>query len=239
MTFLVNPFGFAAGGPPAFVGGNKVENINGGGGSLSLTSLTGGLSSAPAAGDVIIVAAAYGIQSLRDASWPPSGFTSLADLVSDDSFDCRLKVAYKVATGSETSININGTANVTDAAGACVHVWRNISNSTPIDVTTTTATGIDAAQPDPPAITPTTAGAIIIVIGGAGGGTLAAFSGPSMTGGLAYLFDAWAADTQDGHCAMYAKTNWTSGAFNPVAFSGGGGAGTSAWCAATVVLRPA
>lgn len=240
MSMIINPYRFAAasGGPPTYVGGNANGFIDGGGGSLSLTSLTGGIGSAAQIGDIVILAVGYGVQSLRDGGIPGS-YTSVANLSSDDSFDCRLKVGYKILTSADTSVSITGTGNVTDASGAAVHVWRNINATTPMDVTATTATGINAAQPDPPAITPVTAGAIIIVVGAAGGGTLALFSGPAMTGGLSYLEEGWGADTTDGHVAMYAKTNWSSGAFNPAAFSGGGGAGTSSWCACTLALRPA
>lgn len=239
MSMIINPYRYATagGGGLVFVGGTSSSPIDGGGGSLSLTSLTGGIGTAAAIGDIVIVAVAYGSTANRSGSLP-GGYTSLVSIGADDNFDCELRVGYKVLSSADTGLTVGGTGNVADASGVAVHVWRNI-NATPIDVTTTTATGINAATPDPPAITPVTAGAIILVIGGAAGGTLANFSGPSMGSGLEHFFEGWGADTNDGHVAMYSKTNWTSGAFDPTAFSGGGGAGTSCWCAATIALRPA
>lgn len=239
MSMIVNPYRYASAGGAGlvFVGGTSSGPINGGGGSLSLTSLTGGIGTAAAIGDIVIVAVAYGSTANRSGTLP-GGYTSLVSVGADDNFDCELRVGYKVLSAADSGLTVGGTGSGVDASGVAVHVWRNI-NATPIDVTTTTATGIDAAQPDPPAITPVTAGAIILVVGGAAGGTLANFSGPSMSGGLEHLVEGWGADTNDGHVAMYAKTDWTSGAFNPTAFSGGGGGSTSCWCACTIALRPA
>lgn len=240
MSFLLNSFRSfpASGGPPTFVGGTSGNFIDGGGGTISLTGLTGGIASSPSTGDIVIVVIGCGSQSLRNITC--SYGTSIAALQSDDSFDSSLTARYKIQTSTpDTSINVSGTANVTDSSGYCVHVWRNISSSSPLDVATTTATGLNTPDADPPAITPVTAGAIIIAMGTGGGGTLTAYTGPTTSFGRANFFSGWGADTVDGVAGIYAYTAWTSGAYNPPAFTGGGGASTSAWCAATIALRPA
>jgi hypothetical protein len=240
MSFILNPYAFGSGGgggggPPAFVGGTSGNFINGGGGSISLTSLSGGLASAPAEDDIVIVCLGLGTQSLRNVSC--SFGTLIATLSSDDSFDSVFHARYKIMTSSpDTSISVTGTGNVTDSLGYAVHVWRNIDTTTPLDVAATTATDINGAVPNPPSITPVTAGAIIVAMGGAGGGTLSNLTNP---GSVTNFFQGWGADTQDGTAGIYSYESWTSGAYDPPAFGGGGGGGTSAWCACTIALRPA
>lgn len=237
MSFIINPYIFAAagGGPPAYVGGTSGNFINGGGGTVSLTSLSGGLGTEPIENDIVIIGLALGTQSLRNVSC--SFGTLIATLSSDDSFDSVFHARYKVMTGTpDTSFSITGTGNVTDSLGYCVHVWRNIDTATPLDVAATTATGLNDAIPTFPAITPTTAGAIIIAIGGAGGGTLDTFTDP---GSVTNFLQGWGVDTQDGNACMFSYESWTSGAYNPPSPGGGGGGGTSAWTACTIALRPA
>lgn len=237
MSFILNPYVFAAssGGPPTFVGGTSGSFTDGGGGSISLTGLTGGIASAPSQNDIVIVVVSLGTQSARNIS--VSFGTSIAQLFSDDSFDCQLWARYKIMTSTpDTSINVSGTGNVTDATGYAVQVWRNINTTTPMDVTPTTATGLNTPQADPPSITPVTSGAIIIAMGGGGGGTLADYTTP---GSVTHFYQGWGADTQDGVAGIYSYESWTSGAYNPPTFGGGGGASTSAWAACTIALRPA
>lgn len=238
MSFLVNSF--LQNGPviPTYVGGTTGGFINGGDGTISLTGLTGGIAAAPAAGDYVVVALTTGSTASRSISCS-YGTSLVASLTSIDSFHAVTQVRGKVQTSTpDTSIVVSGTGNVTDACGFVVHVWRNIDQTTPQDVTIVTATGGNNAQSDPPAITPVTAGAIILAIGGAAGGTLAVHTSPGGTG-VGNFLSGWGADTQDGLTSIYSYTGWTSGAYNPAAFANGGGATSSAWTGVTMALRPA
>jgi hypothetical protein len=62
----------------------------------------------------------------------------------------------------DTTITFSQTGNADNAGTASILVFRNVDTTTPIDVTTTTATAANTVLANPPAITPTTAGAWII-----------------------------------------------------------------------------
>ena len=92
MSFILNPYVFAAssGGPPTFVGGTSGSFTDGGGGSISLTGLTGGIASAPSQNDIVIVVVLLGTKYARNVSL--SFGTFIAQLFSDDSFDYHFDV---------------------------------------------------------------------------------------------------------------------------------------------------
>ena len=124
-------------------------------------------------------------------------------------------------------------------AALAVLVFSGVNASTPIDVTTTTATGINGMTPNPPAITPVTAGAKIISMGAAahGSGSTVTFTSPDLSGFLS----AYSADNNECTLGVGYK-DWTSGAFDPGAFSlvGAGFDDPNwSWAALTLALRPA
>lgn len=205
--------------------------------TIALTSLTGGLASAPAAGDIVIVY--FGTGSNTNQNLVVSGFTEVTELFSGASEDTNLAVAYKfMGATPDTSFTLTGgTGSTNDAGAVAVQVWRGVSQVTPLDVTQTTATGINSVLCDPPAITPTTNGAII-VSGGAGAhdeenprtyssSNLSAFISlgrgdtHSVTIGLGYHI-------------------WTSGAFDPAQFTfSDTDSDVFSWAGVTLALRPA
>jgi hypothetical protein len=99
-----------------------------------------------------------------------------------------------------------------------------------------TATGINSRLANPGSITPTTTGAVVYVVGAAAGGTGGTFTDSnSLTAWLA----GNSVDTNDAMMGAGYYTGWTSGAYNPNAFTGGGTDTTSdSWAAVCVALRP-
>lgn len=204
--------------------------------TIALTGLTGGSDSAPSAGDIVIVA--YVTPSAADRSMPvlTAGYTEIADLYADDFYNTNLSVCYKVQGPTpDTSVQVPNTVTGTYAGAVAIHVWRGVDSSSPLDVATTTATGIDTGRPDPPAITPTSPGAVIVVCGGAAEGSGLAFAQPGTQ--LSNFLSVNSPDSEDAMVGV-GSFQWTSGTFNPVAWVGGDTATNASWVAATLALRP-
>lgn len=121
--------------------------------SFSLTSLSGGLASRPAIGDIVIAVIGFSNATNRDIQCTTAGYTEVADLFANP---LQMGVYYKVLTTAETSVAFN--LGVVATSNFLVHVWRQI-NSTPLDATSTTAT-----TANPPDITTVTPLAVVIAI---------------------------------------------------------------------------
>jgi hypothetical protein len=204
--------------------------------TISLTSLTGGLASAPAAGDLVIVY--FGTGAIGDRNLVVSGYTEVAELFSDDTYETNLAVAYKFMGGTpDTSFVLsNGTGNSSEAGAVAVQVWRGVNVTTPLDVAATTATGLNSVECNPPAITPVTSGAVI-VSGGAGAhtGGVGVYSSSNLTS----FISVGASDSYDVTIGL-GYHRWTSGAFDPAQFTFSlSDSTTFSWAAVTLALRPA
>lgn len=205
--------------------------------TISLTSLTGGIASAPAAGDFVVVF--YGLASSGESSalaLSVSGYTEQALIFSNDSSEAHLLVATKRLTGADTSISLSETYSGSNAAAAVVHVFRGVDATTPLDVAIQTATFLNTPRPNPPAVTPLTAGAWVVA-GGAGAhdDAVDTFTSSSLSGFLSVgQQDAEDVTVGAGYVAD------ASGAVDPGLFGYTGFVTASnAAAAATLALRPA
>jgi len=127
--------------------------------NTSLTDLTNGATLQE--NDIVVVY--YGVSSTTDIDLSATGYTELADLFISDTYDANLFVGYKIMGSTpDTTITFSQTGSADNAGTAAILVFRNVDTTTPIDVTTTTATAANTVLANPPAITPTTAGAWII-----------------------------------------------------------------------------
>ena len=224
--------GFAEG----FVG--STSNI-----TISLTSLTGGIASAPAEGDLVVVYFGVGSNTVRVPSVPVSytgisvsGYQNVAALSATDTYRANLIVSYKFmgSTPDTSFVLTDGTNSVDDAGAVAVHVFRNVDPLLPLDVAVATATGANTGVPNPPAITPTTQNAVIV------SGAAAAHIGGVLTFTSSDLTDfvtAGGNDTRDVTIGA-GYYDWDAGAFDPAQFGGGTTANTSSWAAVTLALRP-
>lgn len=202
------------------------------------TNGAGGASYAPVAGDVVIVAYAIGsANSDVDVTIVTADYVELADVYSGSTTNtANLGVYRKVLTSGDLSVTLGPTTNVQWAGAAYVEVYSGADGTTPEDVTTTTANGTGTGRPNPPSITPTTSGAIVSVFGAAAAATGAAF-----TQSGSELSDFISANRTDTIDAMVGggQFAWTSGAFDPVAWTGGTTGASDGWCAVCVAIRPA
>jgi hypothetical protein len=228
-----------------YVGGTLVRNAVGATTyTVDLTSLTGGTGSQPEENDIVIVATGFvttaffftpGVKSPTDfTTLPAPGY-----LRAIDSRDCLLSVDWKIMTSTpDTSVTV-GAGNSTSLGNVtCVHVWRNVDTTNPMDVTITTATGANSAIPNPPAITPVTPGAVMLVVGAGSSNVLedsfdisSGFANNEVKGGQM--------GSNYGYFLAIGSKDWVSGTEDPAAFTNVTTAATLSWCAATIALRPA
>lgn len=225
----------------SYVGGNT--NIGTGSSTVTvdLTALTGGSDSSPSTGDLVIVALNY--NGSTNANVPPSvstsGYTNITSLFSDDSNETNLLIARKFMGGTpDTSVAgaVPGGSG-SRAFTVAVQVWRGVDTTNPLDVTTTTDTGIDSSTANPPSITPVTSGTYVIAIGAnASGNNDTAFnSAPSGYSNFVNSSGSGGTFTRAG--VALASKAWTSGAEDPGSFGVNSTNTSSSWAAVTLALR--
>ena len=204
--------------------------------TISLTSLTGGLASAPAAGDLVIVY--FGTGSTADRNLVVSGYTEIVELYSNDSLDTNLVVARKFMGGTpDTSFTLTGgTGSANDAGAVAIQVWRGVDTVTPLDVSDKTLTGINTILADFENIIPVTTGAIILAgAAGAHNNNTGVYSSSNLTAFLTALGN----DNTDVTIGLGYYV-WTSGSFTPnrLTFSAANSTAFS-YASCVLALRPA
>lgn len=149
---------------PVFVGGGSVTatsiaTTN----TINFPTLSGGVSTAPIAGDVVFVS--FSASRTSDIALS-STWTEISDLYANDTEDTNLAVYYKtMGETPDTNIVITSSASTTEASTIAIfHVWRNLDATTPIDVTSVTTIGSNSAVPVFSSITPVTENSVILVI---------------------------------------------------------------------------
>lgn len=185
------------------------------------------------------------------ASPEPTGYTQVAKTYaigsSSVAFGVAQTVMYKKMTSTpDTSISLPPTNSSVGAGAYAVQVWRNVDTTTPMDVTdvsftqsggssngdTTSTTG--SRQPNPPSITPVTSGAVVVAMGAAATQGSTTFT----NAGLTNFLTSYGNSTYDCILGMYSAA-WTSGAYDPPAFTVASDDTNSAASSVTVALRPA
>jgi hypothetical protein len=237
-SYLGQPSASSASSPIIFVGG-RTQFINSSTGTntvVSLTGLTGGIDTGPAAGDFVVLGySANNNNADFNVRMITSGWTEEADLHSPhNTFDCNFGVFHKTLGSGETSCTVGPTGSNADNGGVVLQVWRGVDSTTPMDVSSVAATssGAGATKIDPGAITPVTQGAVIVITGS----QTAESNTIGVLGDLENAFIYTAAPTT----AIGSKVWSGSGAYDCVAWSGGIAAGgNSGWCVLTMALRPA
>lgn len=228
---------FGGAGGLVYVGG-QTGGATSAGTSWPVTfSLTGGVASTPALGDLILVIQVSTRASTLSVS--PSSGGAYSDVMSEDYDEISVNVWHKFSDG-DTGVTFNATIPVTGSAQVyVVHVWRGVSVSSPMDVSPVTATGIRAADGpadyvDPPAITPVTPGAVLILVGAVNYSIGNAMTAPSFTRFFTHTQNA----TENAQIGVGAYEHWGGGAYDPPAFTIASNSYDTPWFAATLALRP-
>jgi len=207
--------------------------------SISLTSLTGGAASSPSTGDLVIVAHGFGGTADKAVSIT-TGYTEVAELFSSDSYANNFALAYKIMGGTpDTTVTVSGSQVTSEAYASAVHVWRNVDQTTPMDVTYTSSQTLNSLIVTPAAITPVTPGAIILA---AGSGSHDPANGGSSysTTNLSKKVQGDGIDTYKTTTVIAAYESWITGTYTPQAWTWNGTDSTSYSAnSITIALRPA
>lgn len=242
-SIAVRRRGAAAPAAGSFVGA-KVATFNSASDqTIALSGLTGGLDTAPAAGDTVVVGYATGVGPSGGTGANPfvtAGYTATNGVWGDSNDDIILSAGVKVMGGSpDASVVVTGAA--VNAAGhspgiVIIQVFRGVNAVTPLDVAATTAVGSNSVV-NPAAITPVTASALLVVFGGQGrDSSVTAFTNSDLTNFVQINNHPFV----DGirFAGGYRQLGAAS-AYDPVAWGGGNVEAGTAFAAITLALRPA
>ncbi len=198
------------------------------------------------ADDLVVAIFSCGSSSDRpDATIQATGYTlGNTNLTSaNGAIVANLQMSYKkMPSTPDTSFSYGVSGGTNPSRSCAVFVFRGVNTTTPLDVTSTIASGTGTGAADPPTITPSTAGAWIGVAGSyCHNGDRILYTNPGdLSSTTNHFRSALGTDTiRDGCVGAGIKTNWTSGAFDGSTLSGGSTSGTAAWCALAYALRPA
>jgi hypothetical protein len=193
--------------------------------------------------DILIVAVnVAGTTDVTQANLLPTGYTAAhTDLYSDDTNDTNLQVSYKVMGASpDTTVSIPAATSTANGVAYAIYAFRNVDTSSPLDVTTTTASAANTGVANAPAITPSRSGAWIMAVGAAGVAAGAVFTNPTGMSATTNHFRSATITTTtvDANIGVALKTDWSSGSFDPAVFGGSTSTNTGSWAAVTLALRP-
>jgi hypothetical protein len=227
----------------SFVGAKSGSSASTTAFAVSLTDLldTGGASVSPATDDDVIIC--WSVASSSDkAPTAPTGWTEIENRYKDGTtYDTNLVIwAKRMGATPDTTVSLPGSGNTSDSVAYTVHCLRGIDATTRLDVASTYADGLATTNGDPAAITPSTAGAWIMVAMAGAAQTSTNYSLPADLSATTNHFQkAIIADSNDPCIGVGIKTNWSSGAFDPGAWSGGAAPAAGSWSAVTLAFRPA
>ncbi len=226
-----------------FIGSvSNVGNTSGGDVTLTLSGL--GLQE----DDLVI--AAYSIADADNVDMAMAevggigGWTEVADLFSDDTYDANLGVYYKVMGASpDASVIFDGVGGTDTQTGAVAMAFRGVDPTTPMDVAATTvsgASGLNTMHPNPPSINHNNPSGVWTVIAGSNvNGTQGARTFTFPTGYTTNAVQRSSNDTSDGIVGLGYRTN-PSDPEDPGQMTASGTDGTGyAFAAVTMALRPA
>jgi hypothetical protein len=152
-----------------FVGSTSGTGTAGYSVSLSGT-LTGGIASSPATGDIVIVVTAFG----NTAAVAPTITGNVSGVYTyfnaavhvNDTWDTEFVAGYAVMGGSvDTSLTITRTSNAAYGGGTVVFVYRGQDPTTPIYSSTAYTTKTNGAYPNITNVSVTTIGDVVLAMG--------------------------------------------------------------------------
>lgn len=205
----------------------------------SITGLTGGIGTEPIENDIVV--AWYSSTASASTVNLATGYTDITGaLLASDTHATVARGVYKfMGATPDTSITIpGGTGNTQRGSTLIIHVFRGVSQATPLDVTAVTAAGLNSILANPPAITPLTNGSTILSAGAGAHGTtnVESYSSSDLTS-----FLSRARGTIFSHLAAAGlQEDWANGTVNPAQFTFSAADDiTYSWVAMTIALRPA
>jgi hypothetical protein len=219
----------------SYVNGTSNTATNGADVTLTLSGL--GLQQ----NDLVIIAYGIGDNDNVDFNMAmvSSGWTEIADLFANDTQDVSLGVYWKfMGATPDTSAVVDGQGGVDAATAAVALAFRGVDTTTPFDVASTTATGIDTGNADPPSIDHLNPSGLWTVIAAATGNTLNASTYTFPTGYTTNARQATGQDTSNVTVGMGYRSSGVSDPENPGVLTHSQTSTNNAWAAVTMALRP-
>jgi hypothetical protein len=136
--------------------------------TITLTSLAGGVATAPSADDFVFVMFGHADRTDRILTVTTPTYTQLTEGYINNTGatgqDLNYYFGYKVLTSSDTEIVVNNGVSITGRTSVYgVHVWRNIDTANPIDASLGVYLVTNAGpRPFIPSVSPTNRNAVII-----------------------------------------------------------------------------
>src|SRR5262245_47432079 len=224
----------------SFVGGQTANRTNPSSSTSVTFSLTGGSDSTPKAGDLVIVTVVVGSAGGNPAMAivTPSGYTALGQLnQSAATNDTSQNTSWKFMPATpDTAVTIPGTSDNAMGQSYTIQVFRGVDGKQPMDATPVSAGGTGTGRPDPGSITPVTAGAWPVICAGGAAGTGANYTAPANY--TTNFQTTNSVETTDAMIGSGYRSDWSSGAENPAAYTGGTTNAADSWTAYTLALRP-
>jgi hypothetical protein len=165
-----------------------------------------------------------------------------SEIYADDTIKNNLRAASKfMGSTPDTSVSFGPTGSSVEPGLIAVSVYSGVDPDTPLDVAVQTVAIANTNRANPPAITPETPGAFILCVGSGSTSTtigLTAFSSSDLTDFTSLKFSDFG-NPYNCLLGMGHKTDWSSGEFDPAAFTGPGDSTALSASALSIALRPA
>lgn len=205
--------------------------------NFSINGLTGGVASAPAQGDIVIVAFTIAADQQKSIIFN-NGFTQLDGLYSNGTtHDTNLRVAYKVMGSTpDTSVSITTDMYADFSYSWAVHVWRGIDTSSPLDVAVATDMSTGSSRANPPSITTITDNSVVVAIGAGASPNTTAVNYTSSD--LSNFRTSAVQDNNSTVIGMGSAVVSTAGVFDPSVFGDSTSNSVCSWAAVTLAIRP-
>lgn len=224
--------------------------------TISLSGWSGGIGGSLQENDLIVVIQGSGATSNEGSNWTSGATTGggigplnteatlpwtavISETYTTDTYDTNLGCSYfKCGASPPSSINLLTGETSGRSLMTIILAFRGVHTTTPMDTTAVSATGTNGSQADAPSITPVTAGAHIWAVGYASRASASANDKVAPSNMTTVKSDFYDSTTDCGYLIVSKKEDWTSGAFDPAAWTGTTNAADS-WSAFTFALRPA
>lgn len=217
-----------------YVGGATV-NLSSPTSTISFPTLSGGLASSPSANDVVIIY--YQVTRTSDPLLDITGYAKETYIRSSGSGGTtNLFVGSKTMGATpDTTIAFVGAGSSGNGPCAAIQVWRNVDPYYSVSqIVTSSSTSTILCNP--PSITPTVVGSVIVA--GGGGSSSVNSTATYSSSDLTNFISIGSNSTSNSVVGLGYKT-WTSGAFDPAAFTYGASDSTTyANAAVTLTLYP-
>lgn len=226
-----------------YVGGTSGAGTSSGY-TVSLTGLTGGIASAPAEGDLVVVFSGFAntASSAPNVSGNNSGAYLAATAAQhvNDTWDTEFRSFYKVMGATpDTSLTITRATNTAYGGATTVQVWRGVDQANPFINAATSTTGGNGAALNSPGYDPAVADSIIIS-GGMGTMPSAGTAGYTGISGMSNVVTGYGNGSTADASVIMASYAYVGAFFDPPAATGGTQNNTSSsWAGVTIAFRPA